>query len=71
MYSLDDAYLAAYVLGVKFDKFSPSVETYEEFESAMDYALRTEVDINKYSSYLQKHYTSTRVKELKLLLNNI
>jgi len=55
----------------EFDKFSPSVETYEEFESAMDYALRTEVDINKYSSYLQKHYTSTRVKELKLLLNNI
>lgn len=55
----------------EFDKFSPSIETYEEFEIAMDKALNSEVDINMYSSYLKKHYTSTRVSELKELLKNI
>lgn len=55
----------------EFDKFSPSVETYEEFESAMDHALNTKVDLNMYSSYLKKHYTSSRVKELRELLNNL
>ncbi len=55
----------------EFDKFSPSVETYEEFESAMDYALNTEVDINMYSDYLRKHYTSVRAKELKALLSEL
>lgn len=49
----------------EFEKFSPSIETYEEFEFSMDNALRTDIDIEMYSSYLQKHYTSTRVKDLK------
>lgn len=52
----------------EFDQFSPSIERYEDFESAMDHALRTEVDKDMYSSYLKKHYTSTRVKELQTLL---
>ncbi len=55
----------------EFEKFSPSIETYEQFESAMDCALNTEVDYNKYSEYLKKHYTSTRVRELKILLKDI
>lgn len=55
----------------EFDKFSPSIETYEEFESAMDNALKTEPNINMYSSYLKKHYTSTRVAELKELLKKL
>ena len=55
----------------EFDKFSPSVETYEEFESAMDYALNNEVDMDMYSNYLKKHYTSTRAKELKELLSEL
>lgn len=55
----------------EFEKFSPSVETYEEFEMAMDKALKSEVDFDFYSSYLQKHYTSTRVKELRELLINL
>ena len=55
----------------EFDKFSPSIETYEEFESAMDKALNSEVDMDMYSSYLKKHYTSTRVSELKELLKNL
>lgn len=52
-----------------FEKFSPSIETYDEFESAMDQALKSEVDIDMYSSYLKKHYTSSRVKQLRELLN--
>lgn len=55
----------------EFDKFSPSVETYEEFEYAMDNALSSEIDLNKYSSYLKKHYTSYRVKELTKMLNDL
>ena len=55
----------------EFEKFSPSVNSYEEFESAMDSALNTKVDFNSYSSYLQKHYTSVRAKELRELLNNL
>ena len=52
----------------EFAQFSPSIERYEDFESAMDHALNTEVDKDMYSSYLKKHYTSTRVKELQALL---
>lgn len=55
----------------EFNKFSPSVETYEEFEAMMDKALKTEIDYIFYSSYLKKHYTSTRAKELRELLNNL
>lgn len=55
----------------EFGNFSPSIETYEEFEYRMDIALSTDVDIDMYSSYLQKHYTSTRVKELKRLLASL
>lgn len=52
----------------EFDRFSPSIETYEEFESLMDKALSTPVDMDMYSLYMQKHYTSYRVKELAILL---
>lgn len=55
----------------EFSKFSPSVETYEEFESAMNHALACEVDLNMYSSYLKKHYTSVRVKQLKEILSKL
>lgn len=55
----------------EFDKFSPSVETYEQFEIAMDKALSTEVDVRMYSDYLSKHYTSVRVKQLEEFLRNL
>ena len=55
----------------EFEKFSPSIETYEAFESAMDKALNSEVDYNMYSTYLKKHYTSTRAKELQELLKGL
>ena len=55
----------------EFEKFSPSVETYEAFEAAMDRALYTEVDTAAYAAYLQKHYTSSRVRDLKKLLSQL
>lgn len=55
----------------EFDEFSPSVESYEEFESAMDRALSTEVDMAMYATYLKKHYTSTRVAELRELFKEL
>lgn len=55
----------------EFDKFSPSIESYEEFEVLMDKALNTDVDMGKYSNYMKQHYTSYRVKELVKLLRNI
>lgn len=55
----------------EFDKFSPSIETYEQFEAAMDKALTTDVDVKMYSEYLSKHYTSVRAKQLKELLKTL
>lgn len=55
----------------EFEKFSPSVETYEQFEAAMNKALTTKVDVKMYSDYLSKHYTSVRAKKLKELLQNL
>ncbi len=55
----------------EFDKFSPSIESYEEFENLMDQALDSNIDEAKYSSYLKKHYTSVRAKELGELLKNV
>ncbi len=51
--------------------FSPSIESYEEFEKAMDKALATPVDYDKYSNYLKKHYTSARVADIQKLLENL
>lgn len=55
----------------EFEKFSPSVESYEDFEQAMDKALTDDVDMHEYSSYLKKHYTSVRAKELANLLKEL
>lgn len=55
----------------EFNRFSPSVEAYDAFESAMDKALGSKVDIEMYTEYLKKHYTSTRIHGLKDMLNTI
>lgn len=55
----------------ELEKFSPSVSSYEEFEIIMDNALETDVDMDKYSKYLSKHYTSVRCEELKNILESI
>lgn len=53
----------------KLHDFSKPIETYEEFEKAMDYAMTHEVDMIKYSDYLSQHYTSVRAKEIEAIMN--
>lgn len=48
-----------------------NVNDYDEFERAMDYARIHDVDYNKYSKYLKKHYTTARIPELKNILESI
>lgn len=52
----------------ELDKISPSIETYEQFEERMDYCRSHEVDMKEYSQYLERHYTSTRARELREIL---
>lgn len=47
----------------EMSKICSNTETYEDFEIQMDNARSSDVDMILYSEYLQKHYTSTRVKE--------
>lgn len=51
--------------------FSEPIETYDQFEKAMDYAMSHEVDMAKYSEYLSHHYTSVRAMELKRIIETI
>lgn len=46
----------------ELDKMSRKVETYDDFEKAMNEALQSPVDMEKYASYLEGHYTSTVLK---------
>lgn len=55
----------------QLNEFSPSVETYEEFENLMDNARSNDVDMGKYAAYLSKHYTSERVESLQTLINKL
>lgn len=55
----------------EIDKFSPSIETYDDFEKCLDSALAKPVDMDFYSSYLSRHYTSIRAKQLKEILKTI
>lgn len=52
----------------KLRDFSAPIETYEQFESAMDYAMTHEVDMVKYADYLSQHYTSVRAEQIKEII---
>ncbi|MBR3696356.1 MAG: glycosyltransferase family 1 protein, partial [Akkermansia sp.] len=52
----------------ELEKFCQSINTYEEFAAVMDRARSIPADMAAVSEYLEKHYTSTRVKELNELL---
>ena len=47
------------------------VESYQQFEAAMDMALSTSVDMIVYSNYLARHYTSRRVKEFLEIIGDL
>ena len=49
----------------ELDKMTSRVETYQEFEIAMDKAIHTPPDMILYADYLQRHYTSEIAKILK------
>ena len=55
----------------EMDKLSTRVESYEQFEAAMDRFRGTAVDQRLYSDYLAKHYSSERVKTLQHYLEEI
>lgn len=52
----------------EMNRICKCVESYEEFSSLMDRYRKEEVDYKKYREYLEKHYTSQRVKLLKEIL---
>ena len=52
----------------ELDKFSPSVETFEQFSELVGRFIVSSPDMKFYSNYLEKHYTSQRVKLLKNIL---
>lgn len=55
----------------ELDKMTSNVNLYEEFEKALDYACNNPIDVDKYQTYLDKHYTSVRASELNKILKSI
>lgn len=55
----------------EIEKICPNTNSYESFERQMDYALTHPVNMKLYSDYLEKHYTSTRVKMLEELVKTL
>ncbi len=53
------------------DLLGPSIDSYEEFEAAMDRGRETTPDIKYYAEWLSKHYTSERVKTIKSILEQL
>ena len=54
----------------ELDTFACNCHSYDEFEKYVDNARNTIVNMNIYSNYLSKHYTSNRVKDLVGFINN-
>lgn len=52
----------------QLSRFSPSIESYEQFEERMDHALSNDVDAACYADYLSGHYTSVRCELLKSII---
>jgi hypothetical protein len=48
-----------------------SIDTYDQFEEAMDNGRNNSVNMEKYSDYLSNHYTSKRVEQLKNYLKEL
>lgn len=55
----------------EINQFSDSIESYDKFEAAMNQSLNSDIDVNKYSSYLKKHYTSARIQDLTKMLTEL
>lgn len=55
----------------EIDKLAPMCDCYSDFEKQMDKALNEEVDMSYYAQYMEKHYTSVRVGQLREILKSI
>lgn len=55
----------------ELSRFSPHIETYEEFREALNKALTSSPDMSFYANYLNKHYTSCRATQIANLLKDI
>lgn len=55
----------------ELDKMSTRIESFGQFEKAMDELRNKEVDVLHYSQYLANHYTSVRVKTLLRYLEGV
>ena len=55
----------------ELNKMTARIETYDQFEKAMDKLRHEDVDVSCYSQYLKKHYTSNRVQMLLSYLEQI
>lgn len=55
----------------ELDKMSTRIETFGQFEKAVDDLRDKVVDIHRYSRYLSKHYTSVRVQTLLNYLEEV
>lgn len=53
------------------NQFSSSIESYVEFEESINYDRTHEVDMQKYSAYLEDHYTSVRASQLQEYLKGL
>ena len=54
----------------ELERFSKPVDSYEQFEHMLDEARSSDVDMQAYSSYLSKHYTSVRANQLMEIIKN-
>ena len=55
----------------QINKFTESIDDYESFERALDYARNNPVDMDKYSIYLENHYTSSRANLLSQIIKDL
>lgn len=55
----------------EIDQFAPMCDSYSDFERQMDQARNEDVDMAKHAKYMEKHYTSVRVNQLREILKTI
>ena len=53
----------------ELERFVSRVTSYKQFEETVNKLLKQEVNIEEYSNYLEKHYTSIRAKQFEEILN--
>lgn len=55
----------------ELDSMTCNVDSYDEFKTAMDFSRSNNIDAERYSNYLSKHYTSSRIVTLNNILKGL